>query len=84
LDWHLLFVRIVLPDRLEEMKTLYCTRCGTPATRQYVQAIDDKDCCPSCGGVSWRTADAPPSVPYQLSNSDRDFLRGLGVKNDAD
>ena len=66
------------------MNTLYCTRCGTPATRQYVQAIDDSDCCPSCGGVSWRPADAPPAVEFHLSKSDLEFLRKLGVRADQD
>jgi hypothetical protein len=64
--------------------TLYCTRCGTPATRRHVQAMDDNDTCPHCGGGCWQPADAPPTVKYHLNATDREWLRSLRVQVDGE
>ena len=35
--------------------------------------------CPVCGGVTWRTTDADPTVPYVLWENDKLFLQRIGV-----
>jgi hypothetical protein len=76
--------RFAVGPEHRRLTTLYCTRCGTPSARLYVQAITDDDTCANCGSSCWQPADAPPTVKYVLSAEDCEWLRTIRILADSE